>query len=303
VTTEYSHSRLSAYENCPKRYAYRYVEGIESDLEGVEAFVGKRVHEVIERLYLHLGEHGRPPSLAQVHDRFQREWRQTWHARVSIVRTENDEAHYVEHGLRCLSSYYRDQYPFDRDKTVAVEKAISLTLDSEGRYRMRGIIDRVACTGPGQLEVHDYKTGSMPPKRVFEKDRQLALYQIGIEQMYPDVEQVDLVWHYLAFDRTIRVRRSSEQLAQLRVDTMALIDRIEAASEFPARPGTLCAWCEFREICPAVRPVSEPAAVADRAEPVAAATEAPGVEPHVPDARAARPYVAAPVPRGQLSLL
>ncbi len=47
----YSHSRLSTFEDCPKRFEYRYVLKIPTETEGIEAFVGKRVHEILERLY------------------------------------------------------------------------------------------------------------------------------------------------------------------------------------------------------------------------------------------------------------
>ena len=284
----FSHSRLSSYENCPRQYAYRYLEDVKTDVEGVEAFLGKRVHEVLERLYHHVRQHGRPPTLGQVHDRFKRDWRQHWHANVRIVRAENDEGFYVEHGERCLSNYYRAQYPFDQQQTVAVELPITLSLDEAGQYRMRGVIDRIVRSGEGRYEVHDYKTSaSLPPRWRLERDRQLALYQIGIEQCYRDVREVELVWHYLAFGKTIRQRRSAEEMAELRRETMQRIDEVQAAREFPTRPSQLCRWCEFREICPAGR--GEPAGEADPPEPSAAPLAPPGAEPALA--------------RGQLSLL
>jgi putative RecB family exonuclease len=285
----FSHSRLSSYENCPRQYCYRYVDEVKTDVEGVEAFVGKRVHEVLERLYHHVRQHGRPPSLAQVFERFRRDWKQHWHARVRIVRSENDESFYVDHGERCLGNYYRAEYPFDQT-TVGIEHPITLVLDEAGHYRMRGVIDRIVRTGDGRYEVHDYKTGAyLPPKARLERDRQLALYQIGIEQTYPDVQQVELVWHYLAFNRTIRQQRSPEDLVELRRETIGLIDEVVSAREFPARPSQLCRWCEFREICPAGGGESIPAVSDDDT------AEAPPFTPPV--------AADALLPRGQLTLL
>ena len=71
----YSHSRLSNFESCPRRFRYRYIDKIVVEAEGIEAFVGKRVHEILERLYHHVARHDRPPSLSQVLDRFHRDWR------------------------------------------------------------------------------------------------------------------------------------------------------------------------------------------------------------------------------------
>ena len=249
--TQYSHSRLGCFENCPKQFEYRYIKKLEVDREGVEAFLGKRVHEILERLYHHVARYGQPPSLSQVAERFHKDWAHHWHDQVEIVRKNRTVEFYQETGERCLENYYRSHYPFDEGETVALEHGISMHLDDAGRYRARGIIDRLTRKAEGRYEIHDYKTSaSLPPRARLDQDRQLALYQIGIEQTYPDVQEVELIWHYLVFNRTLRSRRSPEQLEGLRAETIALIDRIEATEEFPARPGPLCRWCSFLEICP-----------------------------------------------------
>ena len=47
----YSHSRLSTFEQCPLKFKFQYIDKIEKAEESVEAFMGKRVHEVLEKLY------------------------------------------------------------------------------------------------------------------------------------------------------------------------------------------------------------------------------------------------------------
>ena len=47
----WSHSLLSMFENCPRQFHYRYVERRPAPFESIETFLGKRVHEVLERLY------------------------------------------------------------------------------------------------------------------------------------------------------------------------------------------------------------------------------------------------------------
>ena len=275
---EYSHSRLSTYEDCPRKFAFRYVEKVETDSEGIEAFVGKRVHEILERLYHHVGRFGRPPSLRQVLERYAKAWEGEWHDRVTIVRQEISPEDYRQRGADCLENYYRAHYPFSEGESVGIEERLRLSLDPEGRYRMVGIADRIVRFDEGRYEIHDYKTGSrLPSQRQIDRERQLALYQIGLEQSYGDVAEVELVWHYLAQNRTLRSRRSSEQLEQLRRDTMELIDTIEAASEYPARTGPLCRWCDYRELCPAVR--EEPTATEGDGE---AASRFPGDPPDEP---------------------
>ncbi|MBI2903109.1 MAG: PD-(D/E)XK nuclease family protein, partial [Candidatus Methylomirabilis oxyfera] len=103
----------------------------------------------------------------------------------------------------------------------------------------------------GQYEIHDYKTsGRLPPQSEIDTDRQLALYQLGVAGMWPDAEEIELVWHYLAFGKELRSRRTPEALERLKTATIALIDRIEADSEFKPIESLLCQWCAYRSICP-----------------------------------------------------
>ena len=96
----YSHSRLSSFEDCPRKFQYRYVLRIPSESESIEGFVGKRVHEVLERLYRVAGS-GRVPSLERVLQRYRILWDEHYDAkRVRIVRVENSVDSYRETGER-----------------------------------------------------------------------------------------------------------------------------------------------------------------------------------------------------------
>ena len=86
-------------------------------------------------------------------ERFGKDWRFRWHDEIEIVKTENHADFYVGRGTHCLENYYRSFYPFDQEETVGVEEQVTLQLDDRGRYRMRGIIDRVVRTAPGRYEV------------------------------------------------------------------------------------------------------------------------------------------------------
>ncbi len=94
VSSLYSHSRLSSFENCRKQFHFRYVLRIPAPSEGVEAFVGKRVHEVLERLYRFV-ERSQVPSLERVLQRYHALWDENWNAeRVRIVKQAMSAEHY-----------------------------------------------------------------------------------------------------------------------------------------------------------------------------------------------------------------
>ncbi len=248
----YSHSGLSSFENCPRQYHYRYVQKVEVTTESVEAFVGKLVHEVLERLYQFVAD-GRVPRMQQVLARFEQWWRERLDpARVRIVRAEMPFDFYRTTGLRCLTNHYRRSYPFDGEETLGLEEMVHFDLDGAGRYRMRGVIDRIARARDGAIEIHDFKTGRRVPSQAqIDKDRQLALYQLGVAKRFEGDAPVRLVWHYLAADVVRTSSRTPAELTSLCSDTMRVIDRVESETEFVAKPSALCGWCEYRELCPA----------------------------------------------------
>ncbi len=248
----YSHSRLASFENCPKQFHYRYLLHIPSPAESIEAFVGKRVHEVLEKLYQFVGQ-GRLPSVDAVLRRFRLNFEAAYDpSRVRIVRDGIPLAAYLEMGDRCLRNFYRRHYPFDADETLGVEENVTVALDPGGAYRVRGVIDRLVRAADGAIEIHDYKTGQrVPPQRALDADRQLALYQLAVADRFGERAEVRLVWHYLLSNQVRASRRTPEQLDALRARTIAQIDAIESTARFDPRPSALCAWCEYRALCPA----------------------------------------------------
>ena len=193
----------------------------------------------------------------------------------SALRAENPPEVYRENGERCLGNHYRRNYPFDRDESLGIEQHVGFALDGDGRYRVRGIIDRVVRAADGAIEIHDYKTGRwVPSQQELDQDRQLALYQIGVETRYEGTA-TRLVWHYLLRDQVRVSTRTPEQLEALRARTIELIDRIEAERDFEPQPSALCSWCEFNDVCPAMQanaPDAAPAAATGSSpEPAVAA--------------------------------
>ena len=248
----YSHSRLSSFENCPKKFHFRYVLQVPQETEGIEAFVGKRVHEVLERLYIFVGR-DQIPSMQKVVARYHALFDEHFDGeRIRIVKEGLDVEHYRQLGVDCLEGYYRRFYPFDQDETLGIEQRVVFHLDEGRQYGLQGIIDRVVRAPDGAIEIHDYKTGGyVPSQKKLDEDRQLALYQIGVAREFGDDVPIRLVWHYLAKNRVCTSERTPEQLDALGRETMALIDAIQAETTFEAKKNRLCDWCEFRSMCPA----------------------------------------------------
>jgi len=233
------------------------MDQIKSDTEGIEAFMGSRVHYALEKLYTNL-RFEKPITLEGMLSEYQKDWDANWHDEIQIVREEVGPSEYFKIGQRAITDYYRRYHPFDQSKTLGLEYRIELLLDDAGKYVMQGFIDRISQPSDGVLWIHDYKAkGTLPTQPEIDTDRQLAFYQMAVSTLWPETKEVVLIWHYLLFDREFRSRRSTADLAALRDETIALINEIEAATAFPTKQSGLCNWCEFRPICPLFRHLYE----------------------------------------------
>ena len=255
-SAEYSISQLKQFEECPRQYKFIYVDRIKRDEEGIEAFLGQRFHDAMEWLY---GERAfRCVPLDELLDYYEQNWAGQWHDEVKIVKKRRTQDDYRLMGRRFIEDYYRRHHPFDEGRVLGLERYIRFPLDDGGRYRCKGIIDRLMIAPDGVFEVHDYKTGSkLPEQKEIDADRQLALYQIGVQNLWPEAGErgVRLVWHEVAFDIEMRSTRTPEALEKLKADLGALIDRIEAETEFPQRESALCGWCAYQDLCPSKKHV------------------------------------------------
>ena len=246
----YSHSQLSMYQQCPLKYKLCYRDKIKRDTEGVEAFLGTTVHEALKKCYDD-ARLTRVNTLAELLAYYENIWQQNWHDAIIITKQDLGQEHYRALGRKLIESYYQRYAPFDADITIATEMMINFRLEDSRKHRLIGYIDRLARTGDDIYEIHDYKTSAhLPTQEDADNDRQLGLYHIGIQKRWPDIKNIRLVWHYLAFDRELVSSRSSEAIAKLVTETGNLIDEIEAAPDFPPQESGRCEWCEYPDLCP-----------------------------------------------------
>jgi putative RecB family exonuclease len=252
----YSHSRLSTFENCPLRYRLRYIDKIKSDLENIEGFVGGLVHKSLEKFYRHL-QYGKLNTKEELIAHYQQLWDQRFHQGIRIVKKDYQPENYNHFGRLCLERYYDRNAPFDKGKTLHLEKEVKIELDPEKGLSYMGYIDRLVEEGDGVYQIHDYKTSSsLPGLEDLKSDRQLPMYELAVREMFPDAKKVDLIWHFLAFGKEFKLTKKDKELEKVLEEVILLIERIEKEEEFPpCDPGKriLCAWCEYQGICPEMK--------------------------------------------------
>ncbi|MHC4820537.1 MAG: RecB family exonuclease [Planctomycetota bacterium] len=244
----YSHSRLSTFENCRLRYRLKYVDRVKRALEGIEAFLGSRVHDALEALYRDVLM-GRTPSVDDVLASYARKWDDAWHDGIAVVNDEYDIGDYRAVGEQCIRRYHARWAPFRQDQTLGVE--IRVMLELPGGAKLQGFIDRVARDPDGWLVIHDYKTSQrLPAQEEIDRDRQLALYHAGVDRKWPGAPGVRLVWHFLRFDEVLTSTRTREQITSLLKETGRLIHHVESETDWTPNVTNLCNWCPYWDLCP-----------------------------------------------------
>ncbi len=253
----YSNSRLKLFEQCPRAYRYKYIDKVDvEEVRNAYAFLGSRVHETLELLHEDL-KNGKRNSLEDLLNYYNFRWQREWDSDIRLPGEDYSQEHFKKVGKECIENYYDNHEPFDLTRTVDTELRLYPEVKAKDReYTFLGFIDRLALTSDDRYEIHDYKTSkNLPSRQDLEDDRQLALYQLGVQQEYPEAEEVELVWHYVRFGKDVRITHSEDEIADIKEELLDLIGEIERSkneNEFPTArgDGARCDWCDFKRLCP-----------------------------------------------------
>lgn len=232
-------------------FRFRYLDKVKVErFESIEAFMGGRVHEALEKLYKDQMHH-KDNSLKDITEFYNTIWQNKYSDAVQVIKKQYTADNYFDMGRKYIEDYYKKHSPFAGARTIGLEEKIVLKLKN---HTITGYIDRISVNKDNVYEIHDYKTSAnMPQKAFFDTDEQLALYAIGVKNMYEDANKVKLVWHYLAFNKAVEVFRRDNELEAIKESVARKIGVIEDAqkkSDFLPNESKLCLWCEYQRICP-----------------------------------------------------
>ncbi|MEA2403534.1 MAG: ATP-dependent helicase UvrD/PcrA, partial [Thermoleophilaceae bacterium] len=232
-----SASDIETYRLCPLKYKFARVFRIPQEPSINQRF-GIVLHQVLERF--HGPEMNGAGSLDQLMALFESSWRRNGFG------YSNDDRQFREKAVSSLRRYWESHQEGD-GKPAWIERSFSFRL---GRHLLRGRVDRVDRHSDGSYELIDYKTGKPKTADQLREDVQLSVYQMGAREAW-GLETSAQSYYYVLEDEKVPVEHSEEQLERVR-NTVAEIGDGIMAHEFEPRPSPeLCAFCDYRIVCPA----------------------------------------------------
>jgi RecB family exonuclease len=247
-----SHSSISLYQECPRKYRLKYVDKIPEQPKHFFSF-GQSMHKALEFFY------GVKALPAPSRDELLRSLKENW---VSVgYRDQAQEAEYFRQGRDILLRYH-EEHAGEFQIPLHVEYDFKMTVDG---VPVTGKVDRIDRLEDGRLSILDYKTGRQLAVDRIENDAQLTMYQMACEsQLGGEVGR--LTFYHLPSLRPHSVgRRPEAQVGGLRrkiVETAAAI----VAERFEPQPSeNSCRWCDYKAYCPifAKQPAAAPPAAPD----------------------------------------
>jgi putative RecB family exonuclease len=252
-TDPLSYSRVTTFEQCPRRYRYRYLDGVQEGFDSVEAFMGRQVHSTIEWLYEERRSSRQPQATAAV-SKYCELWdRELGSSRrpVRIVKDGTPLEGYRRTGADMVARFHRSRFVSDRLDTIANERHFRVTLGE--RFEFQGYIDRLARDERGLLHIIDYKTGRRVSRGFSGREaEQVEAYAVALFTEIDDLEEIELALEFVRTGDRVRRRVTRAECSELERRLVARIDAVVASTVFPPNPGVLCRWCGFNDVCDAV---------------------------------------------------
>jgi len=236
-------SKLAAYEDCPRRYRFAYLDrpAPPKGPPWAHNSLGASVHTALRNWYeVPPAQRGpaRLPTLLKA----------TW-VREGY-RDVDQERDAWRRALRWLESYV-DSMPAE---PLGVERVVAARTPV---IAFHGRADRIDARPADGIVIAHYKTGRTEPGEAEARgSAALALYAFAAARVFHrPCRRVEL--HHLPTSRVLAWEHTEDELA----DALRLAESAGAAAQdasaspdddarFPPRPAPRCGWCDYQRLCP-----------------------------------------------------
>jgi RecB family exonuclease len=268
-----SYSRISTFEQCPRRFLLKYEQGKKSETKSLALEIGTISHYGKELVGLALINSQKPDYEAireivmagydeqtvKIHDEDGEQVGGKAHETTHVLGIrelkekyffqwlEKDDKSGIDYDEK-LGIYFRDLPLLEAAtewKPVACE--LEFDIDYAGLFRLYGFIDRIDQNAAGEYRVVDYKSS----RKVFDDKYiatplQMFIYTLAVEHMYQATPMAH-IYDFMFLGKTQHsctkgyYKRGTTKLLKLYNE----LSVCRETAEFKPKPSPLCHWCDY----------------------------------------------------------
>ena len=236
--TGLSASAIEIYEECPLRFKLEREWNLPRDVPA-SLHYGAAMHRVLRTFY-DAQRYGREIGDDELLEQFRSEL-----ASAGIADRYQYEL-YLRQGFEQLRQFFEFARSAPPPEVIETERKFELQVGSE---KLTGRVDRIDRTGPETVAIVDYKTGKPRSQEDADESLQLSLYALAAKETWG--KRADrLIFHNLENNTSVCTTRIDAELEAAKLRVQGAAEDI-ALGKFPAKPGYHCAFCPYRNLCPA----------------------------------------------------
>ncbi|MGB9206270.1 MAG: ATP-dependent DNA helicase, partial [Terriglobales bacterium] len=240
--TGLSASAIEIYEECPLRFKLEREWNLPRDVSA-SLHYGAAMHGVLRTFYdaqRYRREVGDDDLLEQFRSAL---------ASAGIADRYQYEL-YLRQGMEQLRQFFDGVRNAPLPEVLETERRFELQV---GSTKLAGRVDRIDRTGAETVAIVDYKTGKPKSQEDADESLQLSLYALAAREAFG--KRADrLIFHNLENNTAVSTTRNDGELEAAKLRVQKVAEGI-ARGEFPANPKYHCAFCPYRNLCPATEKV------------------------------------------------
>jgi DNA helicase II / ATP-dependent DNA helicase PcrA len=240
--TGLSASAIEIYEECPLRFKLEREWNLPRDVSA-SLHYGAAMHGVLRTFY-DAQCYQREISDAELLEQFRSAL-----ASAGIADRYQYEL-YLRQGIEQLRQFFDGARNAPLPEVLETERRFELQV---GSAKLAGRVDRIDRTGPETVAIVDYKTGKPKSQEDADESLQLSLYALAAREALG--KRADrLIFHNLENNTPVCTTRNDGELEAAKLRVRKVAEGI-ARGEFPPNPKYHCAFCPYRNLCPATEKV------------------------------------------------
>lgn len=238
IKLKLSASRKKTYQQCPRKYFYRYNEKLQTK-EWDHFSLGTLTHGVLEHFHEEYRIDDKNINLKKLMKISFKKQRNEMEKKSSLKDSILLEA-------RDLLSKYLKRIEIDGigSKIISLEKNFNIKLND--KYIILGFIDRIDIDNDGIYHIKDYKTTK---NAKYMDNEQLLIYGIYLLNEYPEVDFFRGSYIMLKCDNDLHYEFNAEDVKKEREKLIKCADKICEEEKWTTKVSKLCDYCDFKDVC------------------------------------------------------